>query len=85
MPLMLAAEHGELVAQRDDLDVFGTPGPDSEPCQRREEAIHDAIYTRQDWRVSALVNGHVRVSGTDGRMENRSWPRTSTAPAKTRS
>ena len=44
-PIVLAVEHGELVAQDDDLDVFGAAGPNSEAGQRREEAVQDAIHT----------------------------------------
>jgi hypothetical protein len=63
-PLVLAAEYGELVAQDDDLDVFGAAGLDGEAGQRREEAVQDAMHTTQDRSLSALVNAHDRVSGT---------------------
>ncbi|MGB5755712.1 MAG: hypothetical protein WBM50_02255 [Acidimicrobiales bacterium] len=63
-PLLSAAEDGELVAQDDDLDVFGAPGPYGEAGQRRKEPVQDAIHTSQDRSASALVNAHVRVSGT---------------------
>ena len=62
-PIVLAAEHGELEAQDDGLDVFGAPGPRGEAGQRREEAVQDAIHAPQDRRYR-LVNGHVRVAGT---------------------
>ena len=67
-PPVLAAEYGKLVAKDDDLDVFGAPGPDGGAGQRREEAVQDAIHTRQDRSASALVNARVRVSGTHRRV-----------------
>jgi len=63
-PSVLATEHGELVAQDDDLHVLGAAGPYREAGQRREEAVEDAIHTSQDRWVSAPLNAHVRVSGT---------------------
>ena len=50
-PIVLAAQHGELVTQDDDLDVFGAPEPDGETGQRREETVLDAICTPQHRRV----------------------------------
>jgi len=74
-PPVLAAEHGELVTQDDDLDVFGAPGPHGEAGQRREEAVQDAIHALQDRRYlpwstptsefrapTGLVSTHARVS-----------------------
>ena len=72
-PLDLAAKHDELVAQDDDLDVFGAAGPYGEAGQRREDPVQDAIHIPQDRWVSALVNAHVRVSGTHTRRT--SWLR----------
>jgi SAM-dependent methyltransferase len=63
----LAAEYSELVAQDDDLNIFGAAGPYSEAGQRPEEAIQDEIHTPQHRSTSALVNAHVRVSGTHRR------------------
>jgi hypothetical protein len=54
-PIVLAAQHSELVTQDDDLDVFGAPEPDGETGQRREETVQDAIRTPQHRRVSALA------------------------------
>ena len=61
---MRVPKHGELVAQDDDLDVFGATGPYGETGQGREDAVQDAIHTSQDRWLFALVNVHVRVSGT---------------------
>jgi len=65
--LVVVVERGPpvLAAQGDDLDVFGAPRPRGEAGQRREEAVQDAIHAPQDRSVSALLNAHARVSGTD--------------------
>ncbi len=63
-PVGLSAQHHQLVAQHDDLEILGTARAHGQTGQRREEAVQDATHTPQDRRVSSLVNAHVRVSGT---------------------
>ena len=70
-PARLAAQHDQLVAQDDDLEVLGAAGTDGEASQRREKAVQDAIHTAQDRSLSALLNAHVRVSGTHTRIAGR--------------
>ena len=45
----LAAQHSELVAQHDDLEVLRAAATHRQPCQQREEPVKDATHEAPGW------------------------------------
>ena len=43
-PVVLTAQHRQLVAQHDDLEVFGTARAHGQRRQRSEETVQNAIH-----------------------------------------
>ncbi len=73
--VQLSASHVQLVAQRDDLEVLGASGTNSEPCEGCQEAVEDTKHSEPGWRASSLVSAHARVSGhhRPERTASRAW------------
>jgi hypothetical protein len=63
-PAVLAVKDSKLVAQDDDLDVFGAARLSREAGQRCEEAVQDARHSPSASAVFPLISAHGRVSGT---------------------
>ncbi len=61
-PISLVAEHGELVAQDDDLKVLGASGSHGESSQGGDEAIEKARPSRSASAAFRLVNPPDRYS-----------------------
>ena len=49
-PVDFAAQHGVLVAEDDDLEVFGVAGTDREAGQGSQESVDDAKHGEPGWR-----------------------------------
>ncbi len=49
-PVDLSAEHLELVAQHDDLEVLGPSRADEEPSEYGEDSVEDAEHNVPGWR-----------------------------------
>jgi hypothetical protein len=49
-PVDYAAQHGVLVAEDDELEVFGVAGTDREAGQGSQESVDDAKHETQGWR-----------------------------------
>ncbi len=58
-PVDLSSQHHELVAEHDDLEVFGAPRTHDESGKGDEEAVEDAKHEESGWREKMLVSAHV--------------------------
>ncbi len=67
----LSAQHGELVAEHDDLEFLGAAGSDSETGQAGDEAVENARHSRSASAVFPLISGHDRIFGPHRR--HRGW------------
>ncbi len=59
----LAADDGELVAEHDDLEVFGATGTEGKAGQSGYEAIENAKHRWSASAVFPLISVHDRVFG----------------------
>ena len=59
----LAADDGELVAEHDDLEVFGTTRADRETGEHGDEAVEDTGHSWSASAAFALISAHDRIFG----------------------